>query len=126
MELYFTLCSSMCLCYMAKPHCEFSFFLENAGFPQPCAREPGTETFPGSAGLGYVGSGGLNTKALEKQFGLSVSEMLLSVKGRNCLNRLKPQGWASPVVSTLLSALGRPLLSCMTMQALPSLSTAHK
>lgn len=77
---------------MTKPHREFSFFLENVGFPQSCAREPGTETFPGSSGLRYAGSAGLNTKVLEKQFCLSVSEMLLSVKERECLNRLKLQG----------------------------------
>lgn len=47
---------------MAKPHQEFIVFLENAGFPQPCARELGTETFPGSSGLRYAGSVGLNAK----------------------------------------------------------------
>lgn len=50
--------------YMAKPCHAFSFFPENVDFPQFRARQPGTETFPGSSGIRDASSAGLNAKGL--------------------------------------------------------------
>lgn len=71
-------------------------------------------------------SAGLNTKALGKHFSWSGwgAFFIVSIKGRDCL--AQTTGLSKPCGFCLVAVcLGRALLSCLTLQAPPSLSTAH-